>query len=270
MIFVTLFRNSLDVIILTMLLYYTWQLVSKTNAIQLVKAGGVLAFVVFAIIFLQLGTLSWIIKTIGTQILVIFAFVFQPELRKFFLKLGQTTTFSSVFQRFKKSSAAKIDFGQVMEGAEALSKIKKGMLLIFPRSTKITDVIDSGVRLDADLSSALLITIFAHETPLHDGACVVEGNKIVAAGCFLQKLSERDDIKKTYGTRHRAGLGLKKYGTRHRAGLGISEASDSFTIIVSEETGAISLAYDGDLKYGCDTAEITRKLKELLLEENPL
>ncbi|MBR0031270.1 MAG: diadenylate cyclase CdaA [Treponema sp.] len=235
---------------MTLIFYYAWELITKTNAIQLVQAVIILSLAAFAIIFLKLRTLSWIVTTIGPQVLIIMAFVFQPELRKIFLRLGQNINFSSIFHMKKTKSS--IDFKQVMEGAETLSKMKKGMLLIFPRNTKIDDVIESGVRLDADLTAALLITIFGHETPLHDGASIIEGNKIIAAGCFLQRLSERADIKKTFGTRHRAGLGL-------------SEATDAVVLIVSEETGAISLAYDGDLKYGCTSDEIVKKLEELLI-----
>ena len=250
MFFITAVRNIIDILIMTVILYYAWELIAKTNAIQLVQAIIIIALIAFAIIFLDLKTLSWIIKTIGPQILIIMAFVFQPELRKIFLRLGQNINFASIFRRNKTKNT--IDFTQVMEGAETLSKMKKGMLLIFPRNTKIDDVIESGTRLDADLTAALLITIFGHETPLHDGASIIEGNKIIAAGCFLQRLSERADIKKTFGTRHRAGLGL-------------SEATDAVVLIVSEETGAISLAYDGDLKYGCTSSEIVRKLEELLI-----
>lgn len=237
---------------MTVILYYAWELIAKTNAIQLVQALIVISLAAFAIILLNLRTLSWIVTTVGPQILVIMAFVFQPELRKIFLRLGQTVNFSTLLRKSKARGA--IDFAQVMEGAETLSKMKKGMLLIFPRNTKIDDVVESGVRLDADLTAALLITVFGHETPLHDGAIIIEGNKIVAAGCFLQRLSERADIKKTFGTRHRAGLGL-------------SEATDAVVLIVSEETGAISLAYDGDLKYGCTSSEIVQKLEELLISQ---
>ena len=131
-----------------------------------------------------------------------------------------------------------------------LSKQKRGMLAVFMRHTKMDDILQSGTKLNADLSSSLLVTIFGMDTPLHDGACFIQGGKLIAAGCFLP-LSEQYDIKKTFGTRHRAALGL-------------SEISDAVVLVVSEETGAMSLAYDSKLHYDLSATEITKILENLL------
>ena len=131
-----------------------------------------------------------------------------------------------------------------------LSKQKRGMLAVFIRHTKVDNYMQSGTRLNADLSSNLLVTIFGMDTPLHDGACFIQGGKLVAAGCFLP-LSEVYDIKKTFGTRHRAALGL-------------SELTDAVVLVVSEETGAISLAYDSKLHYDLSMTELTKTLENLL------
>ena len=118
------------------------------------------------------------------------------------------------------------------------------------RHTKLDNIIETGTRINADLSSSLLVTIFGHDTPLHDGACFIQGGKLIAAGCFLP-VSEQYDIKKTFGTRHRAALGL-------------SEVSDSVVLVVSEESGAISLAYDSKLHYDLSMEQLTRILESQL------
>lgn len=126
------------------------------------------------------------------------------------------------------------------------------MLLVFSRKTSLKEFIDSGTKLNADISSSLIVTIFGHDTPLHDGAVIVSGDKIVAAGCFLP-LSMQQDIKKTFGTRHRAALGL-------------SEITDSIILIVSEETGAMSLAYDSKIYYDLNSSDIKTQLSMLLTD----
>ncbi|MCL2319353.1 MAG: DNA integrity scanning protein DisA nucleotide-binding domain protein, partial [Treponema sp.] len=127
---------------------------------------------------------------------------------------------------------------------------KRGMLVVFSRRVNIKNIIETGTRLNADISFSLIVKVFEFDTPLHDGAMVIQNNRIVAAGCFLP-LSEQQDIKKSFGT-------------RHRAALGISEQSDVVVLVVSEETGAISLAFDGRIYYDLSPIEVTRKLKELL------
>jgi diadenylate cyclase len=124
------------------------------------------------------------------------------------------------------------------------------MLVVFPRRINIKNIIDTGTRMNAEISSSLIVTVFEFDGPLHDGAMIIQNGKIAAAGCFLP-LSEQQDIRKSFGTRHRASLGM-------------SEQSDAVILVVSEETGAISLAYDTKLYYDLSPIEITRKLKELL------
>jgi diadenylate cyclase len=124
------------------------------------------------------------------------------------------------------------------------------MLVVFPRKINIKNIIDTGTRMNAEISSSLIVTVFEFDGPLHDGAMVIQNGRIAAAGCFLP-LSEQQDIRKSFGTRHRAALGM-------------SEQSDAVILVASEETGAISLAYDTKLYYDLSPLEVTRKLKELL------
>ena len=179
-------------------------------------------------------------------LLVGFVLVFQPEIRKILLKLGQAEWFNSR----KKTLYSSDTIQNVLLAADTLSKQKRGMLVVFLRKTKLENISDTGEKLDAKISASLLVTIFVFDTPLHDGACVIQDDRVVAAGCFLP-LSEQYDIKKTYGTRHRAALGT-------------SEVSDSVVLVVSEETGAISLAYDSVLHYDLSMSQLTTDLTRLL------
>ncbi|MBQ0051532.1 MAG: diadenylate cyclase CdaA [Treponema sp.] len=243
-IFLNVIRPIVDVGVLTFIIYKAYQMVVKTNAMQIIKAALIVALVYAFAFILNLQTLLWILSKIAPGLAIAFAIVFQPELRKLFLKIGQNEWFAFG----SRSRHTYVD--TVIIAAETLSKFKKGMLVVFQRHTKLDDIIDTGTRINADISSALLVTIFGHETPLHDAACIVQNGKIISAGCFLP-LSEQYDIKKTFGTRHRAALGL-------------SEQTDAVILVVSEETGAISLAYDSKLHYDLKPAQVTKMLENLL------
>ncbi len=234
----------LDVAIMTFLLYKAYELIIKTNAMQIIKAAIIVAIAYVIAMILQLSMLRWVLNFLAPGLVVCFAIVFQPELRKIFLKLGQRDW----FMFGDRSRHTYVD--SVIIAAEMLSKQKRGMLAVFMRHTKMDDILDTGTRINADLSSSLLVTIFGHNTPLHDGACFIQAGKIISAGCFLP-LSEQYDIKKTFGTRHRAALGL-------------SEVSDGVVLVVSEESGAISLAYDSKLHYDLKTDQLTKILENLL------
>ncbi len=237
-------RPVLDVAILTFLLYKAYTLMTRTNALQIVKAALIVALAYAVVVILNLDTMLWIFSILAPGLLMAFAIVFQPELRKMLLKLGQAEWFAFG----SRSKHTYVD--SVLIAAEMLSKQKRGMLAVFMRHTKLDNIIETGTKLNADLSSSLLVTIFGHDTPLHDGACFIQGGKLVAAGCFLP-LSEQYDIKKTFGTRHRAALGL-------------SEVTDSVVLVVSEESGAISLAYDSKLHYDLTMEQLTRILEAQL------
>lgn len=237
-------RPVLDIGVLAFILYKMYGLIVKTQSLQIIKFGfTVLTAYVIALI-LNLSMLLWLLHLLAPGVLIGFAIVFQPELRKIIFKLGQTQWFK--FRRHTKH--AYID--SVLIAAEMLSKQKRGMLAVFTRKTSLKDIMDTGTYLNADLTSSLLVTIFGHDTPLHDGAAVIQDGKITAAGCFLP-LSEQYDIRKTFGT-------------RHRAALGVSEETDAVVLIVSEESGAISLAYDSHLHYDLTMEQLTATLENLL------
>ncbi len=237
-------RPVLDVGIIAFLLYKVYGLLRRTNAVQIITAVFIIGLAYLAANFLQLTTLQWILNTLAPGVFICFAIVFQPELRKMFLRLGQIEWFTWG----NRSKHTYVD--SVLIAAEILSKQKRGMLVVFVRHTKLDNILDTGTRLNADLSSNLLVTIFGHNTPFHDGACFVQGGKLLAAGCLLP-LSEQNDIKKTFGTRHRAALGM-------------SEVSDAVTLVVSEETGAISLTYNSQLHYDLSMEQLTQILETQL------
>ena len=237
-------RPALDVLILTILLYKTYDLLQKTQAAQILKGASFLALVYIFAALLKLSTLEWLLRSLAPGLLITLAIVFQPELRRIIIRLGQ----GELFRPDSKSRLGQLE--AVITAAEILSSRRRGMLVVFSRRVNIKNTIDTGTRLNADISSSLIVTVFEFDTPLHDGAMVIQNNRIVSAGCLLP-LSEQSNIKKSFGTRHRAALGM-------------SEQSDVVIIVVSEETGAISLVVDGKIFYDLSSAEITRKLKELL------
>ncbi|MBD5432700.1 MAG: TIGR00159 family protein [Treponema sp.] len=237
-------RPFLDMAILAFILYKAYEIIISTNSIQILRGALIIVVAYLTAIIFHLETLLWILGSLAPGFLVVFAVVFQPEIRKIFLRLGQKEWFSLG----TRSKHSYVD--SVLMAAEILSKQKRGMLAVFVRHTKLDDIVKTGTRINADLSSSLLVTIFGHDTPLHDGAVIIQGGKILSAGCFLP-LSEQYDIKKTFGTRHRASLGL-------------AETTDAVVLVVSEETGAISLSYDSRLHYNLSMRELSETLVYLL------
>ncbi|MDR2178246.1 MAG: diadenylate cyclase CdaA [Treponema sp.] len=239
-----LVRPILDVGILAFLLYNTYDFLVKTQAMQLVKGAGLLALVYGVAFLFRLTTLQWILQILAPGLLIVAAIVFQPELRKIFMRLGQ----GDIFRPDTKPRIGQ--FEAVITAAEILSQKRRGALIVFSRKINIRNTIDTGTRMNADISSPLIVAVFEFDGPLHDGAMIIQSGRIAAAGCFLP-LSEQQGIRKSFGTRHRAALGM-------------SEQSDAVILVVSEETGAISLAVDSKIYYDLSTLEVTRKLKEFL------
>lgn len=241
-------RPIIDILALTFILYKAYDFISKTNGVQMLKSLFIVGIAYGVAVIFNLQTLLWILNLVAPALVIAFALIFQPEIRKLFIRIGQNGWFAFG----NRSKHTYVD--AVLIAADMLSKQKRGMLAVFLRHTQLENIIQTGTRLNADLSSSLLMTIFGKDTSLHDGACFIQGGKLIAAGCFLPT-SENYTIKKTFGTRHRAALGL-------------SEVSDAVVLVVSEETGALSLAYDSKLNYDLSLSEV-RKVLENLLEITP-
>lgn len=233
-----------DVLILAFIFYKAYTIFLQTRAVQLIR-GTLFIIVLYALAYVfHLSTVLWLLNFLAPSLVVALAIIFQPELRKIFTQLGQGRLF-----RFRESSRP-LEVDTVLRAAEVLASQKRGALIVFVRSVGQKNIVETGTRLNADVSSALLISIFAFDTPLHDGAVIIEDGRISAAGAFLP-LSEQQDIRRSFGTRHRAALGL-------------AEESDALVLVVSEETGAISLAYQAALYYDLELAELRSRLVELL------
>lgn len=244
--------DFVEILILSVLLYFCIRWVKNTRAYNLIKGLLFLfAFLIIAAIF-QMKTILWIMENVATVALMALVVIFQPELRKALEQLGQKNVFSSILPfEIEKTTEERYTEKTVDELVRAvydMSEVKTGALIVVEQDILLNDYINTGIMLDSVVSSQLLVNIFEHNTPLHDGAVIIRGDRIVAATCYLP-LSDNNSIG-------------KHLGTRHRAGLGISEVSDGFTIIVSEETGRVSYAYGGKLV----TAVGSEKLKEKLIK----
>jgi diadenylate cyclase len=223
--------SILDIIVVSYIFYKAYMLIRETRAVQLLKGIMLILILIPVSKILKLNTLYWILsKTITIGVLSIII-IFQPEIRRALEHLGRSA-FNDRHILEDEETMEKV-VTEVAEAVENLSKSKTGALIVIENRTGLGEVIGSGTKLDAIVSSALLENIFVVNTPLHDGATIIRNDKIIAAGCFLP-LTSNDSIS-------------KQLGTRHRAGIGISENSDALTIIVSEETGTISLAVNGKL-----------------------
>lgn len=240
--------SILDIIVVAFIFYKLYMLIKETRAEQLLK-GIVLIFILIPIShFSNLTMLNWILnKTITIGVLTI-VIIFQPEIRRALEHLGSTAfTDKHIFEN--EEVMEKI-ITEIVNAVENLSKSKTGALIVIEQKTGIAEIIKTGTTLDAVISTALLENIFVVNTPLHDGATVIRNNRIIAAGCFLP-LTDSDRVS-------------KKLGTRHRAAIGITESSDALTIIVSEETGTISLAVNGRLVRNYDRDKLKKVLVQII------
>ena len=223
----------LDIAIVIFLVYMFFKAVKGSRAWQLIK--GIVLFVIITWLsgLLNLKILNWILTGIMNLGVIAIIVIFQPELRRGLEQLG-TNKFTKFFGIDKDiSTKTKEDIYKIVIAATELSKSKTGALIVIERDIKIQDIIAGGIPLNADVSPQLLVNIFEPKTPLHDGAVVISGNKIAAAACVLPLADDKDIAK--------------ELGTRHRAAIGISKEADSIVVVVSEETGKISVAKDGTL-----------------------
>ena len=244
------FTDVLDILIITFLMYKLLQFIRETRAEQLAK--GLLLLVVATMLskLFHLYTLHWILSGLISMGLVAIVVIFQPELRRGLEYLGRSRI-SNVFGEVDKEEAKHI-VGQFVEAVENMSVSHTGAIIVIERETSLNDIVETGTIIDSDITAQMLGTIFYEGTPLHDGAVIVRRSKLHAAGCVLP-LTQNKELN-------------KELGTRHRAGIGISENSDALVIIVSEETGVISMAENGRLTRFLDGKQIEKTLLNMYLE----
>ena len=241
--------DIIEIIIIAIVLYQVMGWFKKSRAWTLFKGIAVLALCWLVAAIFDLNTILWIFRnTISVGIIAIII-IFQPELRRALEQLGKqnfiATLFDSSSSEKRERFTAKT-MNELIKAAFEMSKNKTGALIVIEQNVALGDYERTGIPIDAVVSSQLFVNIFEHNTPLHDGAVIMRNNRIVAATCYLP-LSDSLEIN-------------KELGTRHRAGIGISEVSDSMTIIVSEETGDVSVAVGGELFRGLDADNLRKKL----------
>lgn len=246
--------DVIDILIIAYVLYRVLLWIKTSRAWTLMRGILVVAlFLLIAVIF-RFNTIVWIARNLINVFVLTIIILFQPELRRALDELGRKKIFTKFlsFETLKvleDNSLSDKSIYELVKTAMMLAKDKTGALIVVEHETPLGEYINTGISIDATLTHQLLINVFEKNTPLHDGAVIVKGNRVVAATCYLP-LTESRDI-------------AKSLGTRHRAGLGISEVSDSMTIIVSEETGGISVAYGGALYQDLDEDGLRKQLMKL-------
>lgn len=241
--------DVIDIAIIAFVVYKLFSLLRNTRAEQVLY--GLIFVLIFASVadMLNLNTVSWVMNQFLTVSLVFIIVVFQPELRTGLERIGRGRSIFGSEKNMRNEDSIR----EIVSAMSSLSRQKIGALVVLEREVGLSDIIESGTMLDADISSELLINIFIPNTPLHDGAVIIRKNTITAAACYLQ-LSQSNTI-------------AKELGTRHRAAIGITEKSDAVVIIVSEETGNISVAENGVINRYFDEESLTIRLRNEISEK---
>lgn len=253
--------DIVEIIIISFLVYQILIWIRDTKAWNLLK--GVIVILIFLLFaaLLRLSTILWIAEKVFSVGIIAVVIVLQPELRRALEQLGQKNFVANLMPFDQKTSDGIFSdktINEIVKASFEMGKVKTGALIVIEKNQKLTEYERTGIVVDAVVTSQLLINIFEHNTPLHDGAVLVRGDRVVAATCYLP-LSDSTRLS-------------KELGTRHRAGVGVSEITDSMTVIVSEETGRVSVAYEGKLTRNVD-ADALRKMLESIqnktVEEKP-
>lgn len=252
--------DAVEILIVSVLFYHVLLWIKSTRAWNLFKGIIIiLLFVLLAALF-QMSTILWLAENTLNVGLIALVIIFQPELRNALENIGGKSILGKLFV-FSKAEEEKISshtIEEIIKAVFAMGKVKTGALIVMEDEIVLDEYIRTGINIDATVSSQLLINIFEKNTPLHDGAIILRGDRIVSATCYLP-LSNSISLS-------------KELGTRHRAAVGISEVSDSLTIIVSEETGRVSVAYRGEIQRDLDADALREKLQQFqsLNTEKPL
>lgn len=241
-------KDLLEVMVIALVLFYLYRWIRGTFAIQ--AALGLLFIILIntGVSILGFSTLNFMLRSVlDVGVLAVFI-IFQPEIRKLLYNLGQNTSFDRFIGR--TGSDSMID--EVIDAVRNMAQSKTGALIVFSRTSSLQDLVDVGVKLDARVNAELIQTIFQRDTPLHDGAVIIRHNRIVAASCYLP-ISQNPNISTVFGT-------------RHRAAVGVSEANNVFVVVVSEETGRISIAKNGALSSGLSIQKLRSEMEKNLGE----
>lgn len=241
-------QDILDIILVSLILYRLLLFIKGTKAVQMLIGLGVLLLASFLSAYTGLYTMDWIIQSFWAQIVIALIVLFQPEIRRALAQMGETP----FLQSFTSAEELK-SLEEIVKATVALANRKIGALIAIERETSLGDFVEIGTPLDAKVTREILLSIFHPSSPIHDGAVVIRGNRIVAAGCFLP-ITLKTEVDKSMGTRHRAGLGL-------------TEETDAVVIVVSEETGIITMAIGGKLETHIDMGTLRDKLTDMFTSQ---
>ena len=244
-----------DLAIVSYIIYKCWKLLKGTRAIQLIKGIIILVFATAVSDFLSLNILHYLLSSVMTYGVLVAIVVFQPELRKALEQVGNANIKKILYLDDEEQETSCID--SVVDAAADMASHKVGALIVFERETSLEELTRTGVMLDSKTSKELLINIFVPDTPLHDGAVIIRDSKIVAASCILP-LTDKVTLDRIFGT-------------RHRAAIGVTESTDAVAVVVSEETGAISLAVEGKIIRDISPEQLRKDLRKRLAKpKNPI
>jgi diadenylate cyclase len=248
------FRDAIDILVVAVVLYRVFVMFKETRAVQMLLGLGGLMVASFVARRFELFSTSWLLENFWSFWVLALIVLFQPELRRALAQLGQSRLFQGMTLVAREQQSHLLD--DIVKAADALAGRRIGALIVLERNTGLRNYAELGVPLDALASADLLVSLFLPYSPLHDGAVFIRGDRVAAAGCFLP-LSRNTQLGRTIGTRHRAALGL-------------AEETDAVVLVVSEETGRISLAVGGHMESPLDRDSLRRRLVELFsLEEQP-
>lgn len=254
------FRDIIDIIAIAIIIFGGIRLVRETRAAQLLKGVIILVIIYLLSSLFGLVMLTTLLRVLFESVIVLLAIIFQPEIRKALEQMGRNHNYNKVLRIFSKRNkseewikAVKKSIVDAADTSMLFSRSKTGALLVFERETKLSDIASTGTIVDAETSVALFGNIFFNKAPLHDGASIIRDGKLYAAGCILP-LTDNNNID-------------PNLGTRHRAALGISEQSDAVVLVVSEETGVISLAINGTLLRDFSRDDLIAKLEKFMVDD---
>ena len=244
--------DIVEILLIAFLMYHILVWVKNTRAWSLLKGIIVIAVFILIAAYFQMNTILWIVQNAFGVAVTAVVVILQPELRKALEELGQKNIISSIipFETYRTSEEGRFSdktINEITKACVEMGKVKTGALIVIEQNQSLSEYERTGIDVDGIVTSQLLINIFEKNTPLHDGAVIIRGNRITSATCYLS-----DNMALS-----------KDLGTRHRAGVGISEATDSMTVIVSEETGKISVAYKGELERSLDGDRLKERLKSI-------
>lgn len=243
--------DLIDILVIAVIIYYMILFVRETRALQLIKGFAALLLLAQLSEWFDLYTLNWLLSNLFTVSMVLIIVVFQPELRRVFERLGRSQRWVSFFMNTDESqNLDQVD--EIVRASSSLARQKIGALMVIEGRVGLSDLLESGTEIDGQVTAELLINIFIPNTPLHDGAVVIRNDRVRAAGVFLP-LTQNNSLS-------------KELGTRHRAALGITEKSDALVVVVSEETGLISVCQEGEIARRLDEDSLRTRLKDFFIK----